>query len=232
MWSAIVLAVVAASTHAADGWVMRRTDRDIAFQRGEERFSLAAYAARQVPAGYAAGPANDEGCRIDVELTPLSLQGDVLSVWMIYRAQPGDCDPPLRDSATQSVVALRLPDGRPVTLTELLPPDAVAHALRNAGPVRALVAGQPAAPWPDLLVQLDTATRTQCDRRITRASLSQFYVANDHGHPQLRLAWINDCGQLGDEPALEGFALDAPAPPSSMALEHGKPLHLSFVPAE
>jgi len=230
----LLMAAAMPSAQAAGGWVVHRTGSDMTFERAGQRFSLAEYAARRVPSGYMPGTANEAGCEIDIEMTPLSLQADLLSVWMVYRTQPGDCDPPLRNAGTQAVVALHLPDGEPALLTDALPPDAVLRALRGTEAVRSLAGTAPAASLPGLLAQMDTATRPRCDRRITQASLSQFYLAPDHGTPRLRLAWINDCGQLGDEPALDGIPLDVSAealPAPTKTWQGEPPLQLSFVPS-
>lgn len=222
------------SAQAAGGWIVHRTGSDMTFERAGERFSLADFAARRVPSGYVRATANEADCEIDIDVTPLSLQGDLLSVWMVYRTQPGDCDPPLRNAGTQAVVALHLPDGRPAALTDALSPDAVLRALRDTEAVRSLAGTAPAASLSDLLTQLDTATRPHCDRRITPASPAQFYLAPEHGRPRLHLAWINDCGQLGDEPALEGIPLDVAAealPAPARTWQSEPPLQLSFVPS-
>jgi hypothetical protein len=135
-------------------------------------------------------------CAIEIDLKPLSVFGEVLSLAVIYRQLPGKCDQPLRNYGYVGVHAIRLSDGKRAILTDYVEAPALFAALRRAPQIQLLLGkGRPAS--------LGTLLG-ECDRRLSPASLSQFFVDRAGA---LRLGWSNECGSLGDEPQIEGFTL-------------------------
>lgn len=190
-----------------------------------------------MPAGYRPGTNAPGGeCAIEVDLRPLSLLGDALSLEVTYRRLPGECATPLRDGGYQAVRAIRLGSTSPARLEDYAQPAALLQELRKTREIVDLVGADAASlpTLPALFDRLAQATAKRCERRLAAASTSQFYVDQASGESiGLRLAWSNDCGQLGDEPRIESF----PVPLQASDLRPGlrarvldlPPLHLRFV---
>lgn len=204
---------------------------------GAPAFSAQAYARSLLPSGYrpaTAAPGNE--CAIEIDLRPLSLLGDALSLEVTYRRLPGECATPLRDGGYQAVRAIRLGSDAPVRIEDYAQPAALLQELRKTREVVDLIGADAASvpTLPALFERLAEATAKRCERRLSATSTSQFYVAQASGESiELRIAWSNDCGQLGDEPQIESFPLtlretDLKGAPRARVLDVS-PLHLRFV---
>lgn len=193
---------------------MQAKDGDIVVDAGDgapPTFSAQAYAKSLLPTGYRLGTGTPgRECAIEIDFKPLSLLGDALSFELTYRRLPGECATPLRDGGYLAARSVRLGADTPARVDDYVRPASLLQALRKAREVAEL-AGSEAAAASSLSALFDTlgkATAKRCERRLTPASLSQFYLgAADGDSVDLRIAWSDDCGQLGDEPALESLSL-------------------------
>lgn len=207
---------------------------------GSPAFSAQAYARSLLPAGYRLAtnaPGNE--CAIEIDLKPLSLFGDALSLEVTYRRLPGECATPLRDGGYQAVRAIHLGSQAPARIEDYAQPAALLQELRKTREVVDLIGADAAsAPTlPALFERLAAATAKRCERRLSASSTSQFYVDQANGESVgLRIAWSNDCGQLGDEPRIESFSLPLHAadlkPGLRVRVLDLPPLHLRFVAAD
>lgn len=200
-------------------------------------FSAQAYARSLLPPGYRlAGAAPGAECAIEIDLRALSLLGDALSLEVTYRRLPGECATPLRDGGYQAIRAIRLGSDAPARLEDYAQPAALLQELRKTREVVDLVGAEAATvpTLPALFERLAEASAKRCERRLSATSTSQFYVAQASGESiELRIAWSNDCGQLGDEPQIESFPLtlreaDLKGAPRARVLDL-PPLHLRYV---
>lgn len=174
-------------------------------------FSAQAYAKSLLPDGYRPGTGTlGRECAIEIDVKPLSLLGDALSFELTYRRLPGECATPLRDGGYIAARSVRLGSDQPARVDDYVRAAPLLQALQKTRDVVALAGAEaPAATSLSTLFEgLAKATAKRCERRLTPASLSQFYVGAASGDEvDLRIAWSNDCGQLGDEPELESLSL-------------------------
>lgn len=171
----------------------------------EPKFSLKRYAQSLLPGGYTQVESiNSELCAIEVDIKPLSILNDALSIEVVYRQVPGLCDPPLANRGYVGVRALHLGDAKAVPLTDYSSEQALLAAFQRAPSLRSLIGENKAITLVSLLDELANHTAGHCDKRLSSAALSQFFVS---ASGELRLAWSNECGYLADEPKVESFAL-------------------------
>jgi hypothetical protein len=241
---ALLLALCAGPAGAADAlWSVHAERGDIvasAAQEASPAFSAQAYARSLVPPGYRLDAhAPGDRCAIEIDLRPLSLLGDALSLEIIYRRLPGECATPLRSGGYQAVRAIRLGSAAPARIEDYAQPAALLQELRKTREIVDLIGADVAAAptLPALFARLAEATARRCERRLSATSTSQFYVDQASGESiDLRIAWSNDCGQLGDEPQLESFPVtlrvaDFKGPVRARVLDIPM-LHLRFVSAD
>lgn len=164
-----------------------------------------------MPEGYRLDPkAPGDECAIEIDLEALSLLGDALSLQLTYRRLPGECATPLRDGGYHAVRSIRLGSAAAARVDDYAQPERLLQELRKAHDVADRVGAEAtsAASLQALFERLGEATAGQCERRMTPASLSQFYVAAASADAvDLRIAWSDECGQLGDEPQLQSVSL-------------------------
>jgi len=195
-------------------WLVEAMNGDVVVKAVDQvppAFSAKAYAQTLVPPDYRSieGEAGN-ACSIEVALKPLSLLGDVLSFSLTYRRLPGECEFPLRDGGYHAIRSVRLETLRPARLDEIASSDMLLRQLQIRPEITGLLGTEAAASasLAELFAQLDRATLTRCDRRLTSGSLSAFYVGGTNKDVmQLQIAFDNACGQLADDPAVETIPL-------------------------
>lgn len=205
---ALLLALCAGQALAGStGWTVQVKDGDVVAVAGDgspAAFSAKAYAQSLVPAGYrldTAAPGSR--CAIEIDLEPLSLLGDALSFKLVYRRVPGECATPLRGGGYVAARSVRLGSDAPARVDDYVRAAPLLQALRANREVADLAGSEAVVSLTALFERLDQATAKRCERRLTPASLSQFYVgAVREDTIDLCIAWSEDCGQLGDEPEL------------------------------
>lgn len=194
-------------------WSVQAKDGDIVAVSADgaaSPFSAKAYAASLLPSGYRlATAAPGRECAIEIDLTPLSLLGDALSFEIVYRRLPGECATPLRDGGYVAARSVRLGSTAAARVEDYVRPASLLSALRATDEVADLLGNQQApASLAALFERLDQVTAKHCEQRLTPASLSQFYVGAVRDDAiDLRIAWSDECGQIGDEPELEGLSV-------------------------
>ena len=191
---------------------MQAKDGDIVAVSGDgasAAFSAQAYAKSLLPSGYrldTAAPGRE--CAIEVDLKPLSLLGDALSFELVYRRLPGECATPLRDGGYVAARSVRLGSSGPARVEDYVRPASLLQALRATHEVADMLGNEAPASLSALFQRLDEITAKHCEQRLTPASLSQFYVgAVREDGVDLRIAWGDECGRLGDEPELGSVSL-------------------------
>jgi len=190
----------------------------------ERAFSLKRYAQSLLPGGYTqVENINSELCAIEVDIKPLSILNNALSIEVVYRQLPGSCDPPLANRGYVGVRALHLGDAKAVTLTDYSSEQALLAAFQRAPSIRSLIGENKATTLVSLLDELANHTAGHCDKRLSFAALSQFFIG---ASGELRLAWSNECGYLGDEPKVESIALA----PVASELVHGAVVEVFDLP--
>lgn len=210
---ALLPAFCGAAAAGATGWNVQAKDGDLVAVSADgdaSAFSAQAYAATLVPSGYRlATTAPGRECAIEIDLKPLSLLGDALSFELVFRRLPGECATPLRDGGYVAARSVRLGSTAAARVEDYVRPAPLLSALRATDEVADLLGNQQApASLAALFERLDQATARHCEQRLTPASLSQFYVgAVRDDAVELRIAWSDECGQIGDEPELTSLSV-------------------------